>query len=160
MTNEGSFSVLGQRCRGGHKHIQLKGTERVWVGGETVTRNKTTGAGAYPMKLCRLWAQVARQIGPEGSRGSVPRHEIESFESLLRETANRAEWKTQSSADEPDHPTWKGSTEGDKELIREAKDFIQHRPVIFGQYTKADIEREYRDKGGNARGEREETDEA
>lgn len=143
-----------------YKHIQLKGTERVWVEGEPVTRNKTTGAGAYPVKLCRLWAQVARQIGPEGSRGKVPEHEIETFECLLRETADRTGRKTQKSADEPDHPTWKGTTEGDKELIREAKDFIQQKPVIFGQFTKADIEREYRDKGGNANGERKETDEA
>lgn len=100
-----------------YKKSQLKGTERVRIGGQSVTRNKSTGAGTYPVKLCRLWAQVARQIGPEGSR---------------RETADRTGWKAQNSADEPDHPNWKGTAEGDKEPIREAKDFIQQKPVIFG----------------------------
>ena len=134
MTNTPQFKTLGLRCCGGHKHIQLKGTETVTHNGATTTRNRTAGAGAYPIKLCRLWAQISRQIGPSGCRTKMSRWEREAFEQLLHEATHSHDRQDQKHVDVPDHPTWKGEAGCDSKLLTEAKDFIKTHPVVFGQF--------------------------
>ncbi len=146
MTNTPQFKILGLRCCGGHKHVQLKGTETVTNGNTTTTRNRTAGAGAYPTKLCRLWAQIARQIGPSGCRVKMSRWEREAFDQLLNEATHSRDRQNQKLVDVPDHPTWKGEAGCDTKLLTEAKDFIKTHPVVFGQFTKQDIAREFETK--------------
>lgn len=146
MTNEPSLKELGLHCTGDHKHEQLKGTTRVNIGGKRVYTNKTKLAGAYPPRLCRQWAQVLRKIGPRGSKGTLGIHEQHDFEQLLKEANSSADRQTPEYADAPDHPNWQGEASCDPGVLREAQSFIREHPVVFGQFSKAEIEKEHASK--------------
>ncbi|CAE8638853.1 unnamed protein product, partial [Polarella glacialis] len=65
MTNCPSLAGLARACQGGHKHVVLRGTERVRLpDGLTVTRNKTAGAGVYPANRSRLSAMPLELRAP------------------------------------------------------------------------------------------------
>ena len=144
MTNEPTFSSLGLRCCGGHKHVQLKGTEKVYQDGAWINRNRTKGAGAYPPRLCRQWAQVTRQICPVNSKRRFNGSERSEFDKLLREAMRAIQRQDAETADGPDHPSWEDQARGDPKLLQEASDYINKHAVVFGQFTKSDIEKEHR----------------
>eukprot|EP00435_Cladocopium_sp_Y103_P061503 s490_g23.t1 len=156
MTNEPAFKALGLLCQGGHTHVHLKGSAKVEVEGKLVYRNRTRMAGAYPPRLCRQWAQIIRQLGGPGSKGKLGSTERHEFEQLLVEAGGSADRKTSQSADAPDHPNWQGEADCDPKLLNEAKDFIKRQPVVFGQFTRSEIEREYASKNNTEKTERQE----
>lgn len=155
MTNEPSFRELGLLCCGGHVHEHLKGTTRVEINGKNVHRNRTRIAGAYPPRLCRQWAQILRKIGPPGSKGAPSNREQHEFERLLKEASSSTDRETSQNADAPDHPNWQGEADCDPRILTEAQQYLSQNPVIFGQFTKADIEREIASKGNRTREQQE-----
>ncbi|CAE8717298.1 unnamed protein product, partial [Polarella glacialis] len=78
-------------CQGGHKHEVLRGTERVRLPDSlTVTRNKTAGAGVYPVQLCRRWCQLATSFCPAGAFGDNKSGFEGEFKSALSHAAQSA----------------------------------------------------------------------
>lgn len=142
MTNELGFQSLARRCQGGHKHVHLQGTTRVKIDGVWKSKNRTSLAGAYPMKLCRQWARIAEELGPPRSRGRVGWRLKNDFIAAISE-AN-------SGVDKSSPPTSKTATGQDGnseegvnfETTQEAIDFLRNNPVIFGHFTKQQIVRE------------------
>ena len=151
MTNEPSFKELGLMCTGDHSHVHLKGSEKIEVDGKMIYRNRTRTAGAYPPRLCRQWAQISRRIGPPGSKGVLPVREQHEFEQLLKEASCPADRQTSQNADALDHPNWQGEADCDPRILSEAQLFLSENPVVFGQFTKADIEKEIANKNSRPR---------
>ncbi|CAE8715533.1 unnamed protein product [Polarella glacialis] len=91
MTNCPSLAGLARACQGGHKHMVLRGTERVrLLDGLTVTRNKTAGAGVYPVPLCRRWCSLATSLCPAGAFGDSSSGFKGESESALSHAARAA----------------------------------------------------------------------
>ncbi len=67
----------------------LRGPERVWEDGARITRNRTRGAGAYPVELCELWVSLVQKSIGHLFRTSTTSglHECQQFERRLLKAA-------------------------------------------------------------------------
>ena len=139
MTNCPHLSRLQAFCPGNHAHTVLKGTERVKIDGKWLSRNRTTGAGEYPRKLCQTWAQILFEQAPTGSLGRTSFIARNDFEANLHEAANIS-----GSQGQPDlGPSCSaGCSENANPVFNQARKYIQTHSVIFGQFTKDQIRRE------------------
>lgn len=92
LTNLTSFQTLARKCPGGHKHLQLRGSEQVTrADGTTTWRTRTSAAGAYAPALCSAWANALHGAAPPGALGACPLSESERVLGLLRDAhVNRA----------------------------------------------------------------------
>ncbi len=144
LTNELGFQGLAVRCQGGHKHEHLQGTVRVKIDGVWKVKNRTSVAGAYPMKLCRQWARIAEEMGPPRSRGKVGWRLKNDFIAAISEAGGGAD-RSHPAASKSDTAQDGNSEEGvNFETVQEAIDFLRNNPVIFGHFTKQQIARELR----------------
>lgn len=134
MTNTKEFETLVNICSGGHKHLQLRGSERVKIDGEYVTRNRTAGAGAYPSHLCNDWAQVCRRIAPSDAVGISNWH---SCNQLLLDVWDALDAAGMSS-DTVFSRGHKPDFEETNPFILFASKYIKTHPVIFGQHSNAE----------------------
>ena len=83
MTNFEALLQLQARCKGGHVHEQLRGSQTVEIDGKRVTRNRTAAAGAYPWLLCEAWARVVKQEAPDSGCGRASCHDVGLFLAAL-----------------------------------------------------------------------------
>jgi hypothetical protein len=82
LTNFRSLESLSASCPGGHTHRVLEGQER-FLDSQGVWRSRcrTSGAGAYPPRLCQAWAHAAGFAAPATARGEG----LHPFDSVLTE---------------------------------------------------------------------------
>ena len=137
LTNMSWLESLQRRRAGGHVHEQLRGSETVVIDGKPLTRNRTTGAGAYPARLCKVWAQELRHHAPSGALGASRPDDVLSFLHGL-ETAAGGAHSTASSASS------RGVCQSDcgqdtEQFLVHAKDYINTHPVVFGHFNAFDI---------------------
>ena len=134
MTNTKELEALVKLCSGGHKHVQLRGSERVKIDGEYITRNRTAGAGAYPLHLCNDWAQVCRRVAPSDAVGVSSWH---SCNQLLLDV-----WDALDAAGMSSKTIFSRGHKPDLEetnpFILFASKYIKTHPVIFGQHSNAE----------------------
>ena len=142
LTNETSLCGLGRRCQGGHKHEHLQGSVRFKLDGRFVRCNRTSLAGAYPSSLCSEWARIMTEIGPVQGLGVVRWRARDGFIGALQEAANSYERSTSKSTAVTTSKPRKTTDTHVFPTEREAGEYISQHPVIFGNYTKADIQRE------------------
>ena len=73
-------------CCRDHIHHVLRGTQTVFdETGKKITRNRTAGAGTYPCKMCKVWAQTALASAPRSAWASgLGRRDEELCSSLGR----------------------------------------------------------------------------
>ena len=138
LTNIRGLSGLAKRCSGGHQHVPLRGTERVWEDGAWITRNRTRGAGAYPLELCKQWVSLVQEsIGQLFASSEGCQHECQHFERRLQ----KATAPKRVLGQRPSKSIAGGGKDGeDSELTtREARDYIKKHPVIFGHFTKDQV---------------------
>ena len=136
------LAELGLRCNREHKHVHLKGTERVRIGGISATRNRTVGAGAYPADLCTAWASILKRVCPKRGLGGVGWVEQNDFKLALSEAVSSGGGQTKKAAT-IDY-RWHDPEKREQFNLQRASNFIQNNPVIFGQFTKEQIEQEQR----------------
>jgi hypothetical protein len=143
LTNQGGFAMLGKVCTGGHKHVGLQGTVRVKEQGKWVYRNRTYLAGAYPTELCECWAQAAVSCAPPQAFGKLGWRQRNEFIAALTETTGDPDGISQTAALEPGSEV--GPTTADRSFksIKQAASFLRQHPVVFGQFTKTDIAKQY-----------------
>ena len=145
LTNIPELIQLGHRCPRNHRHEHLVGTERVGVEGRKITRNRTSGAGAYPPGLCAAWAQVLRTVAPPEALGKTGWTVSNCFLQDLWDAAGKVESPLSKDA----ASTCSEDRHSKNPVIREAKRYVQCNPVVFGQFTKEDIQRELRKGNSN-----------
>ncbi|CAE8642006.1 unnamed protein product [Polarella glacialis] len=139
MTNCPSLAGLARACQGGHKHMVLRGTERVrLLDGLTVTRNKTAGAGVYPVPLCRRWCSLATSLCPAGAFGDSSSGFKGESESALSHAARAASSSVHGLA-MPHEQTQKRA---DHDFLGNPCYRAQRyrEPIIFGQHSNAEAE--------------------
>ena len=141
LTNVPGLSGLAKRCSGGHLHVPLRGPERVWEDGAWITRNRTRGAGAYPVEVSLVQIQQSRGHLFRTSTTSGL-HERQQFERRLHKAAVAKRVRGQGPA---------GSIAGgnniseDTELaVGEARQYIKSHPVVFGDFTKGQVQQLHR----------------
>lgn len=144
LTNIGALTVLGRQCDHSHRHIQLRGSERVFVDGKWVTQSKTKRAGEYPAKLCQQWAQivqdtlVGRVLVEHGVKSDQDAFWLEQG---LKQLANLE--ADEQLAKPPGLPVRKSNEEEECfRSVAEARQFIREKGVVFGQYTKEQAKNE------------------
>ena len=141
LTNEMELQKLGKRCCGGHKHVPLQGSVRVKQEGRWVSLNRTVLAGAYSSKLCDEWAQIISRICPDHGVGVLGWRERNEFLSALQETSHTNYRHTV--ADAHGHgQQGRGREERSNKCLQEAIRFLAKHPVVFGQFAKADNDRQ------------------
>ena len=69
LINLRALHKLAQRCNGGHQHLSLRGSWRVFRRGRWVLEKKITSVGAYSECLCKAWASIVKQASPSGAGG-------------------------------------------------------------------------------------------
>ena len=89
MTNLAELLNLQTRCKGGHVHEQLRGSQTVEINGKKVTRHRAAAAGAYPRSLCESWAQIARSRAPDAGCGRASCKDVGLFLAALEAQAHR-----------------------------------------------------------------------
>ncbi|CAK0888070.1 unnamed protein product, partial [Prorocentrum cordatum] len=90
LTNFFALSSLSSECSRDHTHVELRGFETVTLpSGARVRRNRTAGAGAYPRRLCKAWAQAAALTAPAGARGDLDAADGGDLEAQLRDASQR-----------------------------------------------------------------------
>ncbi|CAE8693926.1 unnamed protein product [Polarella glacialis] len=139
MTNCPSLAGLARACQGGHKHMVLRGTERVrLLDGLTVTRNKTAGAGVYPVPLCRRWCSLATSLCPAGAFGDSSSGFKGESDSALSHAARAASSSVHGLA-MPHEQTQKRA---DHDFLGNPCYRAQRyrEPIIFGQHSNAEAE--------------------
>lgn len=141
LTNEPALVELGRKCCGGHKHIQLQGSVRVKIDGVWKTANRTSLAGEYPVKLCDLWAQAVDRVCPPSGRGVVSWRRKNEFLSALQEAANTGQRTCVEAASGP-HFKDGNPKKSEYKTLQEAIRFLRDHPVVFGQFTREDIQRQ------------------
>ncbi|CAE8674891.1 unnamed protein product [Polarella glacialis] len=133
------FSVAVAPCQGGHKHLVLRGTERVrLLDGLTVTRNKTAGAGVYPVPLCRRWCSLATSLGPAGAFGDSSSGFKGESESALSHAARAASSSVHGFAMQHEQTQTRADHDFFGNPCYRAQRY--HEPIIFGQHSNAEAE--------------------
>ncbi|CAK0875914.1 unnamed protein product [Prorocentrum cordatum] len=90
LANFFALSSLSSECSRDHTHVELRGFETVTLpSGARVRRNRTAGAGAYPRRLCKAWAQAAALTAPAGARGDLDAADGGDLEAQLRDASQR-----------------------------------------------------------------------
>ena len=154
LTNMSWLCALQRRCSGGHVHQQLRGSESVVIDGKRHTRNRTTGAGAYPESLCRLWAQLLRAHAPRSAVGSCQPQDVLDYLHGLEKAASGAQRRLAAASG---RVVQAGDDFADTELfiddhpfLKESRQYIRTHPVVFGQFDAFDIAKlaGYRQGGG------------
>jgi len=126
---------------GGHLHQHLVGGVRVKIDGLWTYKNRTALAGVYPPKLCLGWARVGAFLAPTGSHGKLGWRRTNDFISALSEAAGCSEFQTAETAKRHTGESRTGEAARGRDPLREAARFIKEHPVVFGQFTKEDIDR-------------------
>ena len=106
-------------------------------------RNRTYLAGAYPTELCECWAQAAVSCAPPQAFGKLGWRQRNEFIAALTETTGDPDGISQTAALEPGSEV--GPTTADRSFksIKQAASFLRQHPVVFGQFTKTDIAKQY-----------------
>ncbi|CAE8629437.1 unnamed protein product, partial [Polarella glacialis] len=139
MTNCPSLAGLARACQGGHKHLVLRGTERVrLLDGLTVTRNKTAGAGVYPVPLCRRWCSLATSLCPAGAFGDSSSGFKGESESALSHAARAASSSVHGSAMQHEQTQERADHDFFGNPCYRAQRY--HEPIIFGQHSNPEAE--------------------
>ncbi|CAE8678756.1 unnamed protein product, partial [Polarella glacialis] len=137
MTNCPSLAGLARACQGGHKHLVLRGTERVrLLDGLTVTRNKTAGAGVYPVPLCRRWCSLATSLCPAGAFGDSSSGFKGESESALSHAARAASSSVHGFAMQHEQTQKRADHDFSGNPCYRAQRY--HEPIIFGQHSNAE----------------------
>ena len=143
LTNMSWLRALQKRCDGGHAHQQLRGSESVIIDGICQTRNRTTGAGAYPESLCRLWAQLLRANAPRSAVGSCRPDDALSFLHGFEKAAGRPRLQL---AAAPGRGVQASDDSEDSDLcdytdafLQESRQYLRTHPVVFGHFNAFDI---------------------
>ena len=132
LTNCRHFLDLHRDCPRGHKHLPLRGTEKVKAEGKFIHRSRTLGANQYPAPLTEEWAQTAFLAAPLEGHGKTSWAVKNDFEINMREAAI---------VDGIDLNSQLGTGKAPRDLqnseqrIREAIKYITQNQVIFGQQT-------------------------
>ncbi|CAE8612690.1 unnamed protein product, partial [Polarella glacialis] len=137
MTNCPSLAGLARACQGGRKHLVLRGTERVrLLDGLTVTRNKTAGAGVYPVPLCRRWCSLATSLCPAGAFGDSSSGFKGESESALSHAARAASSSVHGFAMQHEQTQKRADHDFFGNPCYRAQRY--HEPIIFGQHSNAE----------------------
>ena len=139
LTNEPALIELGRQCSKDHKHVQLRGSVRAKIDGIWKTINRTSLAGEYPVKLCELWAQAADKVCPTSGRGVVGWRQKNEFLSALQEAADTGQ-RTNAQAAIESHLKSGDPKKCGYKTLQEAIRFLRDHPVVFGQFTKQEIQ--------------------
>lgn len=135
FTNFPELVKLGRRCTHKKHSTVLRGSERVKVDNQWVTAPRTRRAGAYPLELVNLWAQIIRPIVAHANRDSSClisqwRHEL--FNASQKKKARG------------------GSIPGPVEWDFLSKAFNcqiggqEHKNVLFGQHSSQEVQKRRR----------------
>lgn len=92
-------------------------------------------------KLCLGWARVGAFLAPTGSHGKLGWRRTNDFISALSEAAGCSEFQTAETAKRHTGESRTGEAARGRDPLREAARFIKEHPVVFGQFTKEDIDR-------------------
>ena len=149
LTSEIGFRALSRLCEGGHGHELLKGTTKTKIDGKWQYVNKTSLAGAYPSGLCDHWAQLARKIAPDKAFGRLQWREKNEFLATLIDAVGSDESGTPQAAPGGHHKNGEDTTLCTWATLQEASNYIKQCGVIFGQFTKEDIEKVRKKAEGN-----------
>ena len=143
LTNIPGLRALQKRCSGGHVHWHLRGSERVDIGGKPLARNRTTGAGAYPESLCRLWAQLLQAHAPRSAVGRCRPDDALDYLHGLEKAASGARRQpaaasgggTQADGDFKNTELF----DVDDRFLEESRQYLRTHPVVFGHFTAFDL---------------------
>ncbi len=140
LTNFLELKQLSRRCQCVNRHVQLKGTERVKIDGKFVHQNKTLRAGEYPITLCKHWAQIALASAPSSALGKIGWRDTNEFLYDLKEAANSVDRSTQKDPAVSGHEH--RPPKAIQQQLNQAAKFIRTNPVVFGQFTRAEADKE------------------
>ena len=135
FTNFPELVKLGRRCTHKKHSTVLRGSERVKVDNHWVTAPRTRRAGAYPLELVKLWAQIIRPVVSHANRDtsclvSQWRHEL--FSACQKKEVRRGavsvpvEWDFLSKA------------------FNEQIGGQGHRNILFGQHSAQEVQKRRR----------------
>ena len=145
LTNLEGLNQLSRRCNRQHRHLQLRGSEKVRQADGWVQQPRTKNTAAYPPDLTTLWAEVVRErllghtvLSKSRSTGYFGME----FQRDLKEIAFRCHGRLEKPSG---GPVPKGHQEASARssgscAIKEAQRLIRSDGVIFGQNSNREID--------------------